>query len=124
MSTTCRIALKIEDEKYESIYCNWDGYPDGVGATLSMYYRDLEKIKELISLGDISYLKSEIGHKQDFENPIEGWTLSYRRDQGEPWEDVKPIIHDDFGSLLISTNASSAIYLYVYEDGNWKTITT
>ena len=124
MPTTCRIALKNEDGKYESIYCDRDGNLDGVGATLSMYYRDLEKIKELISLGDISHLRSEIGHKQDFENPIEGWTLSYRRDQGEPWEDVKPIIHDDLGSLLISTNASSAIYLYVYEDGNWNTIST
>ena len=124
MSTSCRIVLKTDDEKYESIYCNWDGYPDGVGKTLLMYYKDLKKIKELISLGDINHLRSEIGHKQDFENPIEEWTLVYHRDQGESWEDVKPIIHDDFGSLLISTNASSAEYLYVYEDGNWSTINT
>lgn len=122
MSTNCRIALRTKEGKYESIYCHWDGYPDGVGATLSIYYKDIEKIKGLISLGDISCLRNEIGKKQDFENPNEEWTLSYHRDRGEPWKDTKPITHDDLGSLLIFSNASTAAYLYIYENGKWKTI--
>lgn len=124
MSTNCRIALKIAEDKYKSIYCHWDGYPDGVGATLLTHYKELKKVEELISLGDISYLREEIGHKQEWDNPIEGWSLAFHRDRMEPWEDVEPMIHNDFGSLLIHTNGSSASYLYVYEDGNWKTINT
>lgn len=56
MSTRSRIGLELASGKIKSIYCHWDGYPEGVGATLKAHYTNPEKIEELLSLGDISCL--------------------------------------------------------------------
>ncbi len=34
MGTRCLIALEDEYGQYESIYCHWDGYIEGVGQML------------------------------------------------------------------------------------------
>ena len=36
------------------VYCHWDGYPSGVGATLQKYYPNYEDVLNLIALGDLS----------------------------------------------------------------------
>ena len=36
------------------IYCHWDGYPDGVGASLQSSYNSYEKALALILGGDVS----------------------------------------------------------------------
>ena len=56
MSTRSRIGMKMLDGSIKSIYCHWDGYPKGVGATLQKHYTDPKKIEELLNLGDISSL--------------------------------------------------------------------
>jgi hypothetical protein len=56
MSTRSRIGILNDDRSVTSIYCHFDGYPSGVGAILVAHYHDTVKVRELISLGDISSL--------------------------------------------------------------------
>lgn len=91
MSTRSRIGIESTDGSIRSIYCHFDGYPDGVGATLIKHYSDPVKLRQLIDLGSISVLGEEIGEKHDFDasrdfedsDPRSKWTLAYGRDRGE-----------------------------------------
>jgi hypothetical protein len=88
MATRSRIGIELTDafgnKQVKSIYCHWDGYPEGVGKTLMDHF-DREKTEALINLGDISYLRPSIekpeGHT--FDKPVEGYTVAYHRDRGE-----------------------------------------
>ena len=60
MATRSAIGIRMDDGKIFSCYCHWDGYPSGVGAVLSQYYKTEEKIKSLISLGDMSSLGCDL----------------------------------------------------------------
>lgn len=101
MSTRSRIGIIREQGSppiVESIYCHFDGYPEGVGQTLLNHWTDTEKINRLIALGDLSVLGSEIGEDQgtdwfdeqyktlqaaDRNDPRHNWCVAYGRDRGE-----------------------------------------
>ena len=54
------------------------------GRILLNHYDDIEKVEQLIALGDLSLLGKEIGEKQDFDQPTDrNWSLAYGRDRGE-----------------------------------------
>jgi hypothetical protein len=72
MSTRSRIGIQNQDGTVSSIYCHFDGYPSGVGETLSKHFSDREKLQQLIELGDISSLGVDIDD-----------TIAYHRDRGE-----------------------------------------
>jgi hypothetical protein len=55
MATRSTIALDTT-EGFMAIYCHWDGYPDGVGATLKSFYSTFDQVKSLIEKGDLSSL--------------------------------------------------------------------
>ena len=57
MSTRGHIAIK-ENGKYKFIYNHHDSYIDGLGITLYKYYKDVNKVKELIALGNTSSIGS------------------------------------------------------------------
>lgn len=63
MSTRSRIGMKMPDGTIKSIYCHWNGYPEGVGKTLEKYYQDPKKVEKLLELGDISSLGSHYDAK-------------------------------------------------------------
>lgn len=54
----------------ESIYCHFDGYPEGVGQTLIDHWTDPKKVNRLIALGDLSSLGTVIGKKHDFDRHL------------------------------------------------------
>ena len=88
MATRARIGVLRTPDNVESIYSHWDGYPEGVGATLAESYTQSTKVDSLMALGDVSILGSEIGEQHDFElrsnNPgSKDWCLAYGRDRGE-----------------------------------------
>jgi hypothetical protein len=85
MATRSTIAYKTE-RGVTAIYCHWDGYPTGVGATLQEHYQAAYKIGKLVAHGDVSSLGAEIGKQQDFNDRStqrDDWTLFYSRDRGE-----------------------------------------
>lgn len=56
MATRSTIAIQENDLTIRAIYCHWDGYPEGVGATLAEYYNSKEQAEALIALGGFSSL--------------------------------------------------------------------
>mgnify|MGYP003342942291 CR=1 FL=1 len=59
MGTRSRIAV-MHGGKCKSVYCHWDGYPDGVGKTLFDCYNDPEITEFLIQQGSMSSLHETI----------------------------------------------------------------
>ena len=118
MATRCRIGLMLEDGTVKHSYCHYDGYPEGVGETLVQHYNTEDKVKELVSFGDMSYLASEIHPEgeHNFEKPEQGVTVFYNRDRGETDVDAKTTSMDEY----LSVQYSSCIdYLYVFIGSNW-----
>jgi len=55
MATRSRIAIRIGD-KVHSVYCHWDGYPEGVGNELITRFNSRELAEGLVELGNRSWL--------------------------------------------------------------------
>lgn len=120
MATRSRIGIENENGTITSIYCHWDGYPDGVGATLKEHYSNTQKIKMLLNLGDISILGEYVATMDEhtFENPKQGVTVAYHRDRGEKKNEARTDM-----SIEQFKNHLDEDYGYVYtKGGNWITI--
>jgi hypothetical protein len=116
MSTRSMIAFDNGDVTY-AIYCHFDGYVDGVGCTLFNYYNEVEKVEELMDLGNLSMLCPEIGEKQDFNNPTDkNWCLAYGRDRGETGQEAKEYL--SVRDAMMDFNWCD--YLYVFDGNEWK----
>lgn len=91
MSTPCVIAIK-EGEVYRSIYNHHDGYLESAGITLYRHYQDVEKIKGLIALGNISSIgpfleNTANSYNEHLHRPAEErGVVSYIR-EGSRWKD-------------------------------------
>ena len=118
MATRSRIGLMLEDGTIKHSYCHFDGYPTGVGQTLVDFYNDLDKVKELLSFGDMSFLSPKVTPEGEhsFNNPEKDITVFYGRDRGESDVDSVVTSMDDY----LSVKYSSCIdYLYVFSGGQW-----
>lgn len=118
MATRSRIAIENGDGSVTSIYCHYDGYPTYVGVILQEHYTDPEKVKKLISLGDISSLYPNVdipeGVKHDFENRADDITVAYHRDRGEHFSQRKDYSVEEF------FNGDIQEYGYCFTaDGEW-----
>lgn len=117
MSTHAKIMIVDSNNIVTGIYCHFDGDFRGVGATLLKHYDNLDIVKDLISLGSISYLEKSIecpdGHS--FDAPIRGYTVAYHRDRGEN-------LHQSNGILErgIIKNIPLEQYNYVYFECDLK----
>jgi hypothetical protein len=60
MATRSNIGARQKDGTIKAVYCHWDGYPEGVGATLAEHYTDPAKVERLLDLGGFSSLGSTI----------------------------------------------------------------
>jgi hypothetical protein len=127
MATRSAIGIKLENGNIMAVYCHWDGYPSHNGAILAENYTDPEKIKALISLGDISSLRPEIGIQHPFDTyylseeekeKYKDMTTFYGRDRGE--EDCGFHILESEADFLEYYDPTGAEYFYLYENGKWK----
>ena len=128
MSTRSRIGLKQANGQIKSIYCHWDGYPEGVGKTLKEHYNSPEKIEELLELGDISSL----GTFYDKELAKENWEHQYEKEWREsekgkrasemtmPYndrgEDTKARIDEDEVAYITEAGKCWEDYTYLYKE--------
>jgi hypothetical protein len=105
MATRSRIAIQYENGPIESVYCHFDGYPQGVGATLLEHYTDKNKVGALISLGSLSSLD---------QTPVS--TVAYHRDRGERLD-----IKTHYGSILtfFQSDIEEWGYLFDAKTGEW-----
>ena len=119
MATRSTIGMLLEDgQTIRSVYCHWDGYPEGVGAVLKEHYTDPAKIEALLDFGDISVLDADFGEQNDFDNRTEGVTLFYR-DRGETGIDA--LTHADENEWLGFRKGSWCEYGYLWAHGEWHT---
>jgi hypothetical protein len=118
MATRSAIGV-MHGDKVKAVYCHWDGYLDHNGRILLEHYNSA-KANNLVALGDISSLGSEIGEKHDFDVRFtkgaigENWTKFYGRDRGETGVEFK-VFHND-QELFEGIDAE---YFYVMKDGVW-----
>jgi len=116
MSTRAAIIVKSGD-KYQGIYCHYDGYISGVGQTLQDHYQDYDKVKRLIALGFISLLGERVEPigPHDFHEKEEGTTVAYMRDRGE--DGCEPVEGDHI--LEVANRIDHSGYIYIFEEGSW-----
>ena len=113
----------------KAVYCHWDGYLEHNGRILQEHY-DSAKANHLVSLGDISSLRSEIGEKHAFSQfelraeevagfklLTENWTTFYGRDRGE--ENVSWKTPTNWSQFEDFFNGCGAEYAYIMRDGVW-----
>ena len=123
MATRSAIGVLNSNGSVTAIYCHWDGYPDGVGRTLTQHWCDDLKISSLMALGSISVLGWEIGKKQDFDarwdsnDPQSNWCVAYGRDRGEEETDAR--VHSNEHVFRTSMAVSGCQYFYLWQDGKW-----
>ena len=103
MSTRSRIAIENQDGTVTSIYCHFDGYLSHNGEILQNHFQDREKVEQLIALGDISSLESDIDE-----------TIAYHRDRGE---DLNQHQHKDVEGFFVD-NMQEYGYLLT-KDNKW-----
>jgi len=127
MGTRSRIAV-MHGTVCKSVYCHWDGYLEHNGAILQEHY-DSSKANELVSMGDLSSLRPEIGKKHAFsrlEVPMDdeaydklygNMTTFYGRDRGET--DCTWSVDHTFEEFLDRVKGCTAEFYYVMKDGVW-----
>jgi hypothetical protein len=118
----------MHGDKVKSVYCHWDGYPEHNGRILQEHY-DSTKANNLVSLGDLSILRPEIGEKHAFsrlETPMDeeaydklygNMTTFYGRDRGEKGTEFQ--VAQTFAEFLEQCDNCAAEYYYIMKDGVW-----
>jgi hypothetical protein len=108
----------LEDGTIKHSYCHFDGYPNGVGHTLVENYSEIEKVEELLSFGDMSFLSPKVNPDgiHNFNSPEKDVTVFYGRDRGETGIDSVTTPMDEY----LSVKHSSCIdYQYLFSGGQW-----
>jgi hypothetical protein len=114
MSTNARIGIKISGINMLSIYSHWDGYPSWVGEKLLKYFNTEEKVKELLSMGNVSIMGDKIGEKVDFHkfnSQENSQCLFYERDRGDSNEEA---ITHKIGDMDYQYS-----FTYLFKNGAW-----
>jgi hypothetical protein len=130
MGTRSRIGV-MHGDKVKSIYCHWDGYLEGVGATLLKHY-DSAKANHIVALGDMSSLQADIGEKHAFSKHDvpnievrvhnDEWCTFYGRDRGEKGVEFK--VAQTFDEFMEQCDNCGAEYYYIMKDNVWYAGTT
>lgn len=115
MGTRSAIGL-LEDGKIKAIYCHWDGYVDHNGRILEESYRDVDKVKQLLALGDLSVLDNALGEKHDFDKRLPGSCTFYGRDRDDDVE-CDPKYFDTAKEMCDWYGDSE--YFYLMKNGVW-----
>ena len=120
MSTSAYIALKEKDGKVRAIYSHSDGYYEYVGKILNLHYKDYEKVKRLIDLGDIS----ELGENPEATEAVKRWGFDYR--YNEDFLNSEFAVEDEYGfirdiddgkgTIAYHRDRGEELYINIYED--------
>ena len=128
MGTRSRIGV-MHGDKVKSVYCHWDGYLEHNGQILQEHY-DSAKANNLVALGDLSSLRSELGEKHAFSQfelraeevagyklLTENWCTFYGRDRGETGSEFQ--VAHTFAEFMEQCDNCGAEYYYIMRDGVW-----
>lgn len=120
MGTRSAIGIRNQDGSVDAVYCHWDGYLSNNGRILQEHY-DRAKTAELISMGDLSSLRPDLGEQHDFEDRTErteNWCKFYHRDRGE---ELNPAQHFASPIDYLREFGGGIEYWYLLEgEGLWR----
>ena len=125
MATRSTITARLSDGTYRSVYCHYDGYPegpDGVGWMLQHHYNSQELAEEVTSLGPLSFLEPscDAPHGHTYETPVKGHTVAYCRDRGDSFESS---LHSTGSTYEDVFNAPCCQeYNYLWNGSAWQLI--
>jgi hypothetical protein len=88
MSTRGRLGIQLSDDSILSIYNHFDSYPDFLGVKLVEHFNTKEKVQELVDLGDISCIWTNLGFNNETLPETGPLPYSARGDVTEPRLDV------------------------------------
>ena len=114
MATRSYIGVRNTDASVDYIYCHFDGYPDHNGKILTEHYSNINRVNELLNLGDLSVLGQFIGEKMDFDKRIQDTCLAYGRDRGESNVGKKNAGYD---KLITNQDVD---YVYIFDGDYWE----
>jgi len=113
--------MMSNDGTVRGIYCHFDGYPEGVGATLLESYGDTDKVEALLALGSLSILGPEIDEPHGFDEykTADGTlrTTAYHRDRGEEYS--RPWKWPSVAAKLEDGGWSGTEYTYLWTGREW-----
>ena len=126
MATRAIIGI-MHGDVCKAVYCHWDGYLDHNGAILLEHY-DSVKANHLVSLGDLSSLRPNIGEKHpfssigimehdDYEKAYGEMCTFYGRDREE--ENTEYKVLNSYQELLDFFSGCGAEYAYIMKQGVW-----
>ena len=123
MSIRSRIGILNNDGTVTAIYCHRDGNLRINGDILAKHYQNEEKVKKLISNGDLSALYEKIEPNKDlghtFDNPQEDVCIFFHRDRGEDFEETRAKTYSSIIDMYNELRNSWTEYFYVYIAGDW-----
>jgi hypothetical protein len=115
MSTRSDIIVQRADGQFVRVYCHWDGYLEHNGKILQENYNSEKLAEKLVKNGNISSLEAKCskpkGHS--FDKKVEGYTVYYGRDRGEPNQDGE--VHDSLQKAWPPEDAWTE-FTYVFFD--------
>jgi len=114
MSTRSNIGIRNADGTIKYIYCHFDGYPEHNGKILTENYTNINRVNELLKLGDLSVLGKFIGEKQDFDNRVRDYCLAYGRDRGETG------VSSSISTLENLLSNTAIDYVYIFDGQYWE----
>lgn len=123
--STRSLILKEKGRSLVGIYCQFDGYPSGVGKTLDKYYKTQKKVDELIALGDISSLGSKVAPSSGthtFSQPQNDVTVSYHRERGEELRQINTTL--DELEEVIDDMFIDYVYMFSEKNKQWTVYTS
>ena len=131
MATRGHIAIK-ENGKYKYIYNHWDSDIEQLGVTLFKFYKDADKVRALINLGNVSSVGETIENNascykehMDLNNNHPGTVAMYREGRmwkdydyynpDKQWEDCKPVETEDLDEVL----GEEFTYIFDVDKNKW-----
>jgi hypothetical protein len=102
MATRSTIALDLDKNHVKVIYCHFDGYPEHHLPILTEHYNTVEKINELLDLGDLSVL-----------NITPDTCIAYGRDRYEKGTEARKL------NKAIEYTQNFEDYNYLFKNGVW-----
>lgn len=124
MSTRSFICKPLPNNTIVGVYCHYDGYPSGVGATLSTHYATDERVTALLNLGSISQLHPrlvpDLGDTHTFDNPAKNVTIAYHRDRGEA---MSTTTFPSLGVMVTDVAGQLGVdFVYIWNSNEWVTM--
>ena len=96
-------------DEYTAIYCHWDGYPSGVGATLRDHYNSSGHVDTLLTYGDISSLREDTNDTK---------AVSFQVVQGD--KNAVAVTFKYFSDMVEHYRRINCEFGYVWQGGLWE----